>query len=149
MNAGSITTGREGEAIGAGARGISLETIGGTGTAGRDGCFFCGEPSPGGDGGSGAALSATNNSGIVTYGIDAAGIVVHSRGGTGDEGGEGSTWYGGRRGGDGGVGGNVVVEGNGSIETRGDRAVSVLAISEGGGVGNGGAGEWALGPSGK
>ncbi|HEY0940311.1 MAG TPA: hypothetical protein VGE08_09465 [Steroidobacter sp.] len=151
-NAGAITTGREGEAIGRGAHGISLQTIGGTGAAGRDGCFFCGEPSRGGDGGNGAALRATNDGSIITYGTDAAGIVVNSRGGTGGEGGEGSTWYGGRRGGDGGVGGNVVVEGTGSIVTHGDRAMGVLAISEGGVGGNGGAGEFvndaAIGGSG-
>lgn len=145
---GTITT------SGSAAYGVRAESSGRAGSAGRNagGFWTFGTVSPT-EGGAG------NNGGDVIVRVDGAvgttyegalahpeqasiGVFAHSKAGDGGRGGDGSTWYGGRRGGMGGVGGLVEVFGSGTITTLGHNAIGIYALSEGGNGGNGGEGSF-------
>jgi len=102
-------------------------------------------PTGGGNGSDGGTVSITADSAISTNADQSIGIFAYSRGGNGGIGGDGGTYYGGRRGGDGGNAGLVEVFGVGSINTTGDHSIGIFAFSEGGNGGLGGDGGFAAG----
>lgn len=138
-NEGTITT------HGDGAQGVAAVTVSGTGRAGKDSCTFCSAPSAGGPGADGGTVAIDNRGEIATNGAGSAGIFVSTRGGTGGEGGYGGPWYFGRTGGEGGRGGDILIAGDGSIQTTGYRSIGIFVTSEGGIGGNGGSGSGATG----
>lgn len=109
----------------------------------------------GGNGGNGAYVTVVNNGAIITYGENAAGVIVQSVGGGGGNGGDaksanvavsetlsvtrtktvGGT---GGKGGKGGNGGGAEYVSQGSVATYGDNSAGVIVQSIGGGGGNGG-----------
>ena len=105
-------------------------------------------------GGDGGTVDVNNSGSIVTYDFNSIGVFAQSVGGGGGIGGSsmaqsvsGNARKGvelrvsvavGGRGGDGGVGGDVTVENEGSIATIGDQSTGVFAQSVGGGGGLGG-----------
>ena len=135
--------------------GIFAESTGRAGGAGANGggfwSFGTEEPTPGGDGNKGGAVTVYADGTIITQyqtTLDhpenaSVGIYAHSAGGDGGQGGDGGTWYNGRRGGTGGEGGTVQVNGGATITTgdsSGNYGVGIFALSEGGNGGDGGDG---------
>ena len=127
--------------------GIYATTTGGTGYHGMDGSFWDSDriPTQGGTGSNGGAISVENNGKITTSGNFAAGILTTSTGGMGGHGGEGSDWRYGRPGGTGGTGGEIEISGGGKINTSGQYAMGILAVSQGGVGGIGGSGSGTTG----
>ncbi|WP_027036867.1 autotransporter outer membrane beta-barrel domain-containing protein [Mesorhizobium ciceri] len=151
--AGSLTT------YGNGSRGIFAQSIGGTGGNGgaaiavainATGTFAAaiGIGGNGGKGGVSKLVTVSSLSDISTAGDNAGGIVAQSVGGGGGNGGYsiGGAIGGavgiavniGGKGAGGGAGADVTVGSSGSIHTKGDNSVGILAQSIGGGGGNGG-----------
>jgi len=152
-NGGAVTVENYGSIVtmGASARGIVAQSIGG---GGGDGGSSGGMVSVGGSGsagGTGAAVGVINGGNITTSGNDARGILAQSIGGGGGNGGSAGSVgvfagvaVGGAAGG-GNTGGavNVTLQGKGDgtpsrILTAGDRATGVFVQSVGGGGGTGG-----------
>jgi hypothetical protein len=109
----------------------------------------------GGDGKVGGAVNVTTTGDVTTLGPDSNGIIAMSIGGGGGNGGSSlavdigtSAAQQGRRlaftgsvggfGGNGNVGGTVLVDNGGDIETSADNSNGIFALSIGGGGGNGG-----------
>lgn len=146
--AGTIATG------GSAAYGIHAESSGRAGRAGRNagGFFTFGAipPTEGSIGNRGGdvivrvdgTVSTTYEGGVAQPEQASIGVFAHSQAGSGGRGGDGSTWYGGRRGGTGGIGGLVDVFGSGTITTLGHNAIGIYALSEGGNGGTGGEGSF-------
>ncbi len=143
-NNGSITT------TGTESHGIFTQTVGGQGYHGNNGSFWdSGDiPTQGGPGSNGGAVTVIDNGQITTDANSSTGILTVSRGGTGGHGGNGSDWRYGRKGGTGGTGGALMVTGSGGIDTLGDYASGILALSEGGVGGTGGSGSGTTGGGG-
>ena len=125
----------------AGKYGISALSQGGNGGNGG-GWFglFASTPGGGGDGGNGGAVFVTlgKDSDITTFGDQSHGVFAQSRGGNGGSGGNASGLVAlGDDGGNGGDAGNVVVENQGAILTKGWNAHGILARSAGAGAGSG------------
>ncbi|MBX9748578.1 MAG: hypothetical protein K5Q68_03095, partial [Roseococcus sp.] len=127
------------------AHGILAQSIGGVGGNGADGAGV-GDSAGGGGGASGAAgaVAVTNTGSITTSGFAALGILAQSIGGAGGLGGSGGGSSGtidgsGGSGGAASGGGSVSVTHGGSITTRGDFGLGILAQSIGGGGGSSGA----------
>jgi hypothetical protein len=146
-NTGTVNTSNDGS------HGILTQSIGGGGGNGAGGAGgFVAVGGAGGSGGNAGAVSVTNGvagqpiQGYVnTYGDYSAGVVAHSIGGGGGNGGYNKA-YGifnatsiGGTGGQGGVGGSVNFANYGMIATSGDQSQGVLLQSIGGGGGVGGA----------
>jgi len=140
---GAITT------TGPASHGIFAESSGKSGSTGRNGggffSFGLRQPSAGGGGNDGGLVSVTVN-GAITTSFDgtpnnaSVGVFAFSQGGNGGRGGDGGFYYDGYRGGNGGDGGTVMVSGSGTIQTVGDFASGIYALSEGGNGGRGGDG---------
>ncbi len=135
-NNGTITT------LGMESHGIFTQTEGGMGYHGNNGSFWdAGDiPTQGEPGSNGGAVTVINNGQITTDANSSVGILMNSTGGTGGHGGNGSDWRYGRAGGIGGTGGELTVTGSGQIQTKGDYASGILALSQGGIGGVGGEG---------
>jgi hypothetical protein len=142
-NSGTIST-----LTGFHAHAMSLESIGGEGTAGINasaGSHY-NVGGTGGNGGHGGAVTAINAAGatLETYGAIGTGISAMSVGGGGGDGGSAYTDSHfaavsvGGLGGTGGNGGTVTVDNHGAISTAGINAIGVKAMSIGGGGGEGG-----------
>ena len=145
---GNITT------TGASSHGVLAQSFGITGSRGHNGggffSFGTDKPTSGGDGYSGGTVNVRIDGNIsTTFETDpenpdpteaSIGVFAYTHGGNGGRGGNGGTYYDGRRGGRGGTGGAINISGNGSINTIGDYASGILALSEGGNGGNGGNG---------
>jgi hypothetical protein len=129
------------ETHGGESHGILASSQGGQGARGRNGSISH-SADPGGVGKPGGKVTVEAHGSIATHGEYSAGIVTHSRAGKGGQGGHGGTWRHGQRGGTGGGGGPLEVSGSASIETSGNDASGILALSEGGNGGNGGSGEF-------
>ena len=139
---GSVTVNSDGaiETRGEKSHGIYAYSIGGTGAPGKDSTFYLfyeSAPTVGGDGKSPGPINVTANGSIITTQDQSSGVMALSAGGTGGAGGDGVGYRDGRRGGTGGDGGQVEVHGSANIETEGDYASGIIALSVGG---NGGAG---------
>jgi uncharacterized protein YhjY with autotransporter beta-barrel domain len=157
-NNGSIST------MGFESRGISAQSIGGSGGKGTvAGAFSIGPQfssaaalgGGGGDGGDGGSVTVTNNGSITTEGDTSDGIFAQSVGGGGGIGGFALSvsevisfldllnlnrnFSAGGTGGGGGGGGAVDVDNSGLIETQGVYSRGIIAQSVGGGGGTGGA----------
>lgn len=143
--AGSVVVNSNGEVVvastGADHRGISAISQGGNGGNGG-GSFgllasFAGR---GGNGGAGSDVfvSLGPDSVIETEGLRAHGVFARSRGGNGGSGGEPSSFVAlGENGGTGGDAGDVLVDNDGAITTRGENSHGVYAHSVGAGAGSG------------
>lgn len=135
-NAGSITT------QGLGSAGILVQVLGGQGGDGGASGPWSGHGGNGGTGGSDGplAVNIVNYGSILTNGRDAVGILTHAVGGgagTADVS-QGLMNIGGGTGGNGGQGGNLYIDNEGTIFTNGDQSPAILAQSVGGGGGHGG-----------
>ena len=145
------------ETIGAGARGIFAQSVGGGGGNGGFGIAGSGAGTAagtfnlgghGGGGGAGSAVLVDSAASILTNGDASEGIFAQSVGGGGGNGGfsiagsgagtaAGTVSLGGY-GGDGGAGSTVTVDArSGVVATRGAGSTGILAQSVGGGGGNG------------
>jgi hypothetical protein len=123
--------------------GILAKSQGGSGGRGGGAGALAARAGEGGNGAQGGTVSVTLNQGsaIKTTNDGGIGVFATSEGGRGGAGGNAGGLYAeGDDGGDGGSGGDVTVVKNGSdkIETSGDRAHGVYALSVGGGAGTGG-----------
>jgi len=96
----------------------------------------------GGAGGPGGNVIVEGSGKIETTGYRASGIIALSEGGNGGGGGDGSTFNSADDGGASGQGGNVTVNGDWSITTKGNEARGIWAKSLGGIAGGGGDGGW-------
>ncbi|MBS3733075.1 MAG: hypothetical protein KGY42_09220, partial [Desulfobacterales bacterium] len=139
---GTITVNSDGniETRGEESHGIHAYSIGGEGAPGADSTFYLfweSAPTEGGDGESPGDINISADGRIVTGQDKSSGISAISAGGEGGPGGDGVAYRDGSRGGTGGDGGEVAVSGSADIETRGDYASGIVALSGGG---NGGAG---------
>jgi hypothetical protein len=121
------------------AYGIYAQTEGGSGSKGRGGSISH-SAGQGGTGKKGGTITIIAGGSITTADIDSAGIIALTRGGSGGDGGDGGFWRFGARGGTGGDGGDIAIGGIGKIETAGDSASGIIALSTGGEGGNGGDG---------
>lgn len=130
-----VTTGDRGH-------GVVVESYGGHGSGGSSDRTY------GGPGGRGGVLGAIIQGRITTYGNDAAGILMRSKGGNGGNGHNGTLIGGGGSGGIGGRGEYVVLNNMASISTHGFRSSGIVAQSLGGGGGLGGNGGWVSGSGG-
>lgn len=140
--------------------GVAAVSRGGNGGTGGDGGWggwrWGGQGGTGGNGGDVSIYgSGTIETGAIPagqtstdYGDYSSGLIALSEGGNGGTGGEGHQGMPGGNGGFGGKGGTVVVEGNWSITTRGDKAHGIWAKSVGGNAGGGGSGGWLGGDGG-
>ena len=146
----NVTNWGEISTIGAVARGIYAQSIGGGGGDGGDsgGVLVAvgGSGSGGGDGGNvtvdnfGSIITGIDDEGLIVGGWRSVGIFAQSVGGGGGDGGfagAGAIAVGGS-GALGGKGGTVFVNNFGTIITGGDSANTIFAQSVGGGGGNGG-----------
>jgi hypothetical protein len=126
-----------------GSFGILAQSVGGFGADGGSSSGVSGYGADGGSGGAGGeiALDFSNKSSISTSGDNAIGVIAQSVGGGGGTGGTGSGIS--ALGGSGQAGGDgnkvsISVAGSG-IDTKGQAAIGLLAVSVGGGGGAGGA----------
>ncbi|VVE47736.1 outer membrane autotransporter barrel domain-containing protein 8 [Pandoraea iniqua] len=135
-NTGSIAT------LGLGSMGIRVSVVGGAGGNGGAAGPWSGHGGNGGGGGSTGQLAVTihNDGNISTAGKDALGILAHAVGGGAGSAdvSQGLMNIGGGAGGNGGLGGNIQADSNGSIFTTGDQSAGALIQSIGGGGGHGG-----------
>lgn len=135
-NTGSITT------QGLGSMGIRVSVVGGAGGNGGAAGPWSGHGGNGGGGGNTGQLAVTiqNDGNISTAGKDALGILAHAVGGGAGSAdvSQGLMNIGGGAGGNGGLGGNIQADSNGSIFTTGDQSAGALIQSIGGGGGHGG-----------
>ncbi len=136
---------------GGGNGGMTVAAVGSAAGVGS-GAISVGVGGTGGTGGTGGETKATIGADVTTTGDGSSGIVTQTIGGGGGNGGltvsasaSGAGIGGGAisigvggTGGTGGEGGIVNTDYNGSLETKGDNAVGLLAQSVGGGGGNGG-----------
>jgi hypothetical protein len=147
-----VTSGGKLTTVGDGAHGINAISNGSNGAAGRNGSMFRSATAgqPGKDGGTvvvtaNGTISTGATIGTTTVGRESVGVLAVSRGGDGGHGGEGGTWRYGQAGGEAGDGGDVFVLGDGTIDTDGESAVGILAVSVGGNGGGGGSGSFVTG----
>jgi len=147
-----VTSGGDLTTMGDGAHGINAVSNGSNGAAGRNGSMFRSATAglPGKDGGTvvvtaNGTISTGATIGTTTVGRESVGVLAVSRGGDGGHGGEGGTWRYGQAGGEAGDGGDVLVLGDGTIDTDGESAVGILAVSVGGNGGGGGSGSFVTG----
>ena len=125
------------------AHGIDVSSEGGYGADGDDACTadifdWCNRSSTrGAQGGDGGTVNVDANGNITTVGQNAIGVFARSVGGQGGTGGDSSAGRNAKAGGAGGDGGIVRVTGSATIQTTGENAHGIFAVSAGG---NGGAG---------
>ena len=125
--------------LGDSADGIMAQSIGGSGGDGANAFGLVSIGGTGSKGGSGSAVSVTNQGVIETRGKDSVGIIAQSIGGGGGDGGStGGMVAVGGSGAGGGDGGVVTVTNDGAIKTTQADSQGILAQSVGGGGGNGG-----------
>ncbi len=142
---GGVTVTNHGtiETDGQEAHGIYAYSLGGTGAGGRGGSIShsAGAGQPGKTPG---AVTVVANGSITTHQNDSNGVMALSAGGAGGPGGNGGAWRHGQRGGTGGTGGLVSIIGSATINTEGDYASGIVALSVGGNGGDGGSGSGAM-----
>ncbi|MBN2231362.1 MAG: hypothetical protein JW781_00890, partial [Deltaproteobacteria bacterium] len=131
------------ETDGVESHGIYAYSLGGTGAGGRGGSISH-SADPGQPGKTPGAVTVVADGTITTHQDDSNGVMALSAGGAGGPGGNGGVWRHGQRGGTGGTGGLVMVSGNATIETEGDYASGIVALSVGGDGGAGGSGSGAM-----
>jgi hypothetical protein len=124
--------------IAANGGGVRLENAAGIGGYGGHGNACHGSEAGGVGGGGAVATLNLSNTSIMTSGAGASGITVSSAGGKGGHGGDGGAFRYGSRGGVGGDGGTVNITGSATIETSGNQALGIHAVSLGGDGGDGG-----------
>lgn len=125
---------------GNGASGIFAQSRSGTGGPGGT-AYILSSGGSGGGANSGGSVEVRNRSQIDTFGNDAHAIFAQSRGGAAGQGGDSFGLYGvGGNSTQGGAGGNVMVNNQGVLTTRGERSVGIYAQSIGGTGGYGGDG---------
>ncbi|MGC7405730.1 autotransporter outer membrane beta-barrel domain-containing protein [Pandoraea pneumonica] len=135
-NTGTIAT------QGLGSAGMLVAVVGGAGGNGGAAGPWSGHGGNGGGGGNTGNLAVTisNDGSIMTSGKDAVGMLAHAVGGGAGSAdvSQGLMNIGGGAGGNGGQGGNIQAESDGSIFTTGDQSPAALIQSIGGGGGHGG-----------
>ena len=144
---GAVTITSDGTIVteGAQSHGIYGKSQGGRGGTGRTGSMWR-SATAGTAGKTPGAVNVTANGVIETHTDESSGVVAVSAGGAGGAGGYGG-WGGvrhGAAGGTGGDGGFVMVSGSARIDTEGDYASGIIALSVGGDGGAGGDGSGAM-----
>ncbi len=94
----------------------------------------------GGDGSTGGTVRVTADGSISTTQDHTVGVLAWSLGGDGGQGGDSGYTRNSKRGGAGASGGNVFVDGGGTITTNGVQSSGIIALSQGGSGGAGGSG---------
>jgi len=132
-NDGAIST------TGVDSHGILATSQGSRGGDGRD-ASITNSSTQGGDGSTGGTVRVVADGSISTLQDHTVGVLAWSLGGDGGQGGDSGYTRNSKRGGAGAAGGNVFVEGGGTITTSGLQSSGIIALSQGGNGGSGGSG---------